>query len=147
MRYTINQISSGEDELILNYNERTPEVDRAINFMEQSQKKLSGRCENETIIFEPDDILYVEKVDDRTFACTKDKVIQISMSLYAVELFLDSINFFRCSKSMIVNVNKVEKLKSLSSNRIDATLSNGEHILISRTYASDFRRLLKGELI
>lgn len=147
MRYTINQISSGENELILNYCECTPEVERAINFMEQSQKKLIGRCENETIIFEPDDILYVEKVDDRTFACTDDKVIQISMSLYAVELFLDSTSFFRCSKSMIVNVNKVEKLKSLSSNRIDATLSNGEHILISRTYASDFRRLLKGELI
>ena len=52
--------------------------------------------------------------------------------------------FFRCSKSMIINIDKVERLKSLSSNRIDATMEGGEHILISRTYASEFRRILKG---
>ena len=46
---------------------------------------------------------------------------------------------------MIVNVGKVERLRSLPSNRIDATLASGEHIIISRTYAADFRRLLKGE--
>ena len=45
---------------------------------------------------------------------------------------------------MIINIDKVERLKSLSSNRIDATMEGGEHILISRTYASEFRRILKG---
>ncbi len=145
MRYTINQILSGEDELILNYRKLTPEVERAMHFMEQTAPKLSGRCDDEVIIFEPDDILYIEKVDEKTFAYTTEHVIQLSMSLYEVELLLHSVKFFRCSKSMIVNITKVERLKSLSSNRIDATLENGEHILISRTYASDFRKLLKGE--
>ncbi|MEE1029091.1 MAG: LytTR family DNA-binding domain-containing protein, partial [Agathobacter sp.] len=65
--------------------------------------------------------------------------------LYSIEIMLDDARYFRCSKSMIVNVSKVSKLKSLPSNRIDVTLTNGEHIIISRTYASDFRRLLKGE--
>ena len=46
---------------------------------------------------------------------------------------------------MIINVGKVRALKSLSSNRIDATMEGGEHIMISRRYAVDFRRLLKGE--
>ena len=45
---------------------------------------------------------------------------------------------------MIINLNRVSALKSLSSNRIDATLENGEHIMISRRYASDFRKLLRG---
>lgn len=58
---------------------------------------------------------------------------------------LDDEKFFRCSKSMIININRVERLKSLPSNRIDATMQGGEHIMISRTYASDFRRLLRGE--
>ena len=68
------------------------------------------------------------------------------MSLYSIELFLDDESYFRCSKSMIINVNKVEMLKSMPSNRIDATLVSVEHIIISRTYASDFRKLLKGEM-
>jgi len=146
MKYTVNEISSGENELILNYRKLDPEVEAALAFMRKGQKKLNGKCDGEVIVFSPEDILYIEKVDDKTFAYTLGNVIQMDLSLYSIELMLDDIRYFRCSKSMIVNVNKVEKLKSLSSNRIDCTLSNGEHILISRTYASDFRKLLKGEL-
>lgn len=145
MRYIINQISAGEDELILNYQHLNPEVEAALAFMEKKPQKLLGKIQGETIVFSPEDILYVEKVDDKTFAYTVDHVIQLDMSLYSVELLLDDERYFRCSKSMIVNVQKVEKLKSMSSNRIDVTLSNGEHIMISRTYASDFRKLLRGE--
>lgn len=145
MRYTVNQIRSGDDELILNYKQINAEVEAVLAFMEKHQKKLVGKSEGETIIFSPQEILYIEKVDERTFACTMDKVIQLDVSLATAELILDDESYFRCSKSMIVNVNKVEKLKSMPSNRIDATLVSGEHIIISRTYASDFRRLLKGE--
>ena len=146
MRYTVNQIRSGDDELILNYKQINAEVEAVLAFMEKHQKKLVGKSEGETIIFLPQEILYIEKVDEKTFACTMDKVIQLDVSLATAELILDDESYFRCSKSMIVNVNKVEKLKSMPSNRIDATLVSGEHIIISRTYASDFRRLLKGEL-
>ena len=145
MRYTINQIREGEDELILNYRQLNPEVEKIIAFMDQNQKKMIGRVDGETILFSPEEILYIEKVDGRTFAYTVDRVVQVDLSLSTAELILEDVSFFRCSKSMIVNVNKVEKLKSLPSNRIDATMKGGEHIMISRTYASEFRRLLKGE--
>ena len=145
MRYTINQINDGVDELILNYQQINSEVEAVLVFMEKHQKKLMGKVNGETVLFSPQDILYVEKVDDRTFAYTADNEIQMDMSLYSIELLLNDECYFRCSKSMIINVNKVERLKSMSSNRIDATLINGEHIVISRTYASEFRKLLKGE--
>ena len=139
MRYTINQIREGEDELILNYRQLNPEVEKVIAFMDQNQKKMIGRVDGETILFSPEEILYIEKVDGRTFAYTVDRVVQVDLSLSTAELILEDVSFFRCSKSMIVNVNKVEKLKSLPSNRIDATMKGGEHIMISRTYASEFR--------
>ena len=145
MRYTINQINYGEDELILKYQQLNSEVKAVLAFMEKNQKKLMGKSNGETVVFSPDDILYVEKVDNRTFVYTADNEIQLDMSLYSIELMLNDERYFRCSKSMIINVNKVERLKSMSSNRIDVTLVSGEHIIISRTYASDFRKLLKGE--
>lgn len=145
MRYKINKINCDEPELILYYEELTSEVKAAIAFMEKSQKRLVGKAEGEVLVFSPDQVLYFEKVDEKTFAYTDNSVIQVDMSLYSIEIMLDDARYFRCSKSMIVNVSKVSKLKSLPSNRIDVTLTNGEHIIISRTYASDFRRLLKGE--
>jgi len=84
-------------------------------------------------------------VDDKTFAYTESQVIQLDMALNRLEMVLTDIKYFRCSKSMIVNIDKVERLKSLPSNRIDAVMMNGEHILISRTYASEFRKILKGD--
>lgn len=65
-------------------------------------------------------------------------------TLAQLETLLDSVRFFRCAKSMILNIDRVKALKSLACNRIDATMQNGEHIIISRTYASEFRRRLKG---
>lgn len=145
MRFSVHQISEGEDELILKYRQMNSEVEEVLAFMERHEKKLVGKIDGETIIFQPEEILYIEKVDDKTFAYTLEHVIQMDVSLSMAEMILDDERFFRCSKSMIINVNRVERLKSLPSNRIDATLQSGEHIIISRTYASDFRKLLRGE--
>lgn len=145
MRYIINQKDIEEAELILNYQSENEEVKAALLFMERCQRKLVGKSNGESLLISPEEILYVEKVDDKTFVYTESNELQVDMSLYSLELFLNSDNYFRCSKSMIINISKVERLKSLPSNRIDCTLQNGEHIIISRTYASDFRKLLKGE--
>lgn len=145
MRFSVCQISEGEDELILKYRQMNSEVEEVLAFMERHEKKLVGKIDGETIIFQPEEILYIEKVDDKTFAYTLEHVIQMDVSLSMAEMILDDERFFRCSKSMIINVNRVERLKSIPSNRIDATLQSGEHIIISRTYASDFRKLLRGE--
>lgn len=145
IKYTINQISSGEDELMLNYTSKTPEIETIIQFMNSRQKRLVGKIDDENVVINPDDILYAEVVDDKTFVYTIDQVVRINMGLTSLTELLHDVKYFRCSKSMMVNINKVEKLKSLSSNRIDAIMQGGEHILISRTYASDFRRILRGE--
>ena len=90
------------------------------------------------------DIFYIESVDDKIFAYTCDDVIRLEGTLAGIIQKLGDERFFRCSKSMIINIDKVDSLHSLSSNRIDATMEGGEHIMISRTYASEFRRILRG---
>jgi len=144
MKYTVNQIVAGEDELILNYKEQTAEVDAILMFMEKRQRKIICREGGDKVVLSPTEMLYAESVDNKTFVYTADRVVQTDSSLVALETFLNDVQYFRCSKSMIVNIDRVIRLKSLSSNRIDVTLENGEHIMISRTYASEFRRILKG---
>lgn len=145
MKYTLERIINGEDEVIVRYQTMTPEIQRICSFLDYGQKKIIGNAEGRQVILERNQILYVESVDGRTFAYTEEEVLRLEQTLSQLELLLQEINFFRCSKSMIMNIDKVKALKSLSSNRIDATMCNGEHILISRTYASDFRKRLKGD--
>lgn len=145
MKYTIEQISQGEDELILKYQRLNREVEQILNFIKSPQKKLIGLRGSTQVVIELAQILYIESVDRKTFVYTNTDVFQVEFTLAQLEQLLNTINFFRCSKSMIINIDKITELNSLASNRIDATLCNGEHIIISRTYASDFRKRLKGE--
>ena len=144
MKYTIRKVTEGEEEVIIHYIEMTPEIERMIRLLHGEQRKLIGWDEKTSVILEPQDILYIESVDGRTFAYMEKQVLKLEDTLNQLEQILNDINFFRCSKSMIINIDKVRTLRSMPSNRIDATMQNGEHIVISRTYASDFRKRLKG---
>lgn len=144
IKYRINQIQSGDDEIVINCKSVTPEIERLLSFLKTSGKKLLVKQEGQSFSLSVDDILYIEKVDENTFVYTEESVYRLDMTLYEAEEVLADIKFFRCSKSMIVNIDMVEKLKSLPSNRIDVVMKNGEHIIISRTYASEFRKILKG---
>ena len=143
LKFTIRRITDGEDEVILKYKEITPDVERVFNFF-SGEQKLRGWKDDALVIIELSKLMYIESVDGRTFAYTEDEVLRMDYTLNSLKQLLGDINFFRCSKSMIINIDKVERLKSLPSNRIEATMYNGERIMISRTYASDFRKRLRG---
>ena len=146
MKYTIEQIKQGDDELILRYQNLNQEVEHIMNFMSFAEKKLVGTKDGSQMVIDVKQILYIESVDRKTFVYLEDDVVRVEYTLTQLERMLNSLRFFRCSKSMIMNIDKVKVLDSLASNRIDATMCNGEHIIISRTYASEFRRRLKGEV-
>ena len=145
MKYTIEQIEQGEDELILRYQKPNQEIEYIMNFMSFPEKKLIGFRDGSQVVIDIKQILYIESVDRKTFVYLEDDIVRVEYTLTQLERMLNSVRFFRCSKSMIINIDKVKVLDSLASNRIDATMCNGEHIIISRTYASDFRRRLKGD--
>lgn len=144
MKYIIQKITDGEDELILRYQNVTEEVEQALRFMSRPQQKLLGTKDGKKTVIDFGSILYAESVDGKCFVYTESDVFGVEYTLIQLEQILSDVNFFRCSKSMIINIDKVRQLKSLASNRIDATMCSGEHIMISRTYASDFRKRLKG---
>lgn len=145
MNIDIAKITEGEESIVIRYKDLSPTVSKIIGILEGGEGKLWGRTESGSVSIELGDILYLETVDDKLFAYTTDVVARIEGTLVSFMNEVKDETFFRCSKSMIINVGKVRALKSLSSNRIDATMEGGEHILISRRYAVDFRRLLKGE--
>ncbi len=88
------------------------------------------------------DVYYFEAVDNKTFAYTSDRAYEVDKRLYELEAILDKRYFFRCSKSLIVNVSKIEALRPELTRNIRATLTNGEVVIISRRFASEFKKLI-----
>ncbi len=144
MKIDIRQINEGEESLTLRYRQPTSLVNRIIDLL-KDDNKLWGRTDNGNVCIRYDEVLYLESVDDKVFVYTPDNVLRIDGSLSSFLIDASDECFFRCSKSTVININRVTSLKSLSSNRIDAIMEGGEHIIISRRYASEFRKLLRGD--
>ncbi len=144
MKVDILKISDGEESIVIRYREMTPSVNKIISILQNEKTKIWGKTHDQNVCIQTEEILYLESVDDKVFAYTENCVLRIEGSLNSFIMEMQDESFFRCSKSMIINVNRVVSLKSLSSNRIDATMEGGEHIIISRRYAVAFRKLLKG---
>ena len=102
-----------------------------------------GKSAEKQYRISPGEIHYLESVDERLFAYTKTQTLQVMMTLTEAEKLLSESGFFRCNKSMVLNVDRVIAVKSEMGNRINATLDNGEHVMISRHYARAFRELLQ----
>ena len=120
----------------------TDEVKRLKRHIDNFSTGISGTEDGNTYIVSPNAIFYIESVDKKTFLYTEDKVLSTDKRLYELEEILDNRDYFRCSKSVIINLNKVVRLKPEITRNILATLSNDEVVVISRRYATELKKLL-----
>lgn len=120
----------------------TDEVTRLERHIVNFESFIPAKCDGENVNISYGDILYIESVDKKTFIYTETKVCTTEKRLYELEEILDPEDFFRCSKSMIVHLNKVTALKPEITRNILATLENGEVIIVSRRYAAQLKTLL-----
>lgn len=72
----------------------------------------------------------------------KDNVLEIDHTLAELEDMLSDYGFVRVSKSYIVNIYKIIKLKPEVNMKICATFENGEKIYINRSYKKSFNDYL-----
>ena len=73
---------------------------------------------------------------------TKSEVFESHEKLYEFEKLCARSSLFRCSKSMILNAEKIDYIRPSLSGRFEAVLSNGETAVVSRKYVAELKRLL-----
>ena len=97
-------IECNEDDSIIN------KIVSSINNISDTQKII---CElnGETYCLEQNDILYFETVDRKTFGYTSNTIYEVPFKLYEIEDKYSNILFFRISKSIIVNLNRIKCIK------------------------------------
>ncbi|MBE6765294.1 MAG: LytTR family transcriptional regulator [Ruminococcaceae bacterium] len=147
MKLTLEQITQGQEEIIIRYREMTDSLGGLIRSIEQRGEKIMAMTEEGKVLLAPSEVLYLESVDNCVYVYTENSVAKTSMTLAVAEEAFASEGFFRCSKSMVINIYRISYLRSISGNRADVTMDNGEHVIISRRYVKELRRILKGEQI
>ena len=77
-------------------------------------------------------MLYAESVEERTWLYCERDVQRTALTLSELEARYEPLGFCRVSRSMVVNLHGIRKLKSCADSRIEATMRNGEKVMISR---------------
>jgi DNA-binding LytR/AlgR family response regulator len=123
--------------------QRDEEVMGILEFLTRGEKKIPAHKERkQTVLLAQQDIFYVESVDKRTFIYQAEQVYECDARLYQLEERLMQTHFFRISKSMLVNITKVQSIEPEGGRRLKIVLENGERLLVSRQYVREFKTKL-----
>ena len=134
MKIIIQEPAPGEeDSVTISVSTMTDNILKAINLI-KSPDSLTVYIDGEAFMLPITNVFYVESVDLKTFVYAEKTVYQSRMKLYEIEDYLKGSDFLRISKQAIVNIRKIKSVAPAGDSRFQATLKNGEKVLISRQY-------------
>lgn len=135
MKISIESINHNEEEeIIIRCHEVNDEILELMKKLKAKSNTLLGYNEDSIYRLNPSNIYYFESVDNKVFIYCQDKLYESKQKLYELEEICDQRKFFRASKSVIINISKIAHIKPSLSGRFEATMENGEKILVSRQY-------------
>lgn len=138
----IEPLDDEEDEVIIKCRYVDESLLQIINGFKMQKQKLSGFHEGKIYVIEPQDVFYFEAVDNKVFIYCIEKIFESKLKLYEIEELYNNTDFFRASKSTILNVSKIKNLSPAFSGRFEALLQNGERVIISRQYVPELKKKL-----
>jgi len=142
LKIIIEELESGEEEqIIIKCHTISPELFNVLNTLKAQSSVLIANIGNEIHRVNPFDIYYIETVDNKTFLYCEHTVYESKQKLYEYEQ-MSIRDYFRISKSTIVNLSKIRSLVPALSGRLEAILINGEKVIISRQYVSKLKKSL-----
>ena len=112
------------------------QIDRMFNLT------FNGTDENGTRVILADDVIRFYSLNQKVFVQDKTGPAGISFKLYELEEMLDESQFFRISKSEIVNLKKIKRLDMSMSGTIKVFFSDDSFSYTSRRNVSRLKQVL-----
>ncbi len=143
MKITIEIVGMDqEEEIQIRCHEVTEEILSHVNSLKMKDSELVGYLKSDIYRLAFSDVYYFEAVDNKVFIYCKSQVFESIHKLYELEQICENRRFFRCSKSTILNIEKITMIRPSISGRLEAVLDNKEAVVVSRKYVP----LLKSKL-
>lgn len=131
-----------EEHIDIYYSEMKPLIRKVIDVVHEEKPVLMGTVDGEKVLLKIEQIYYMDTVDKRVYAYTREKVYQLHHSLAQLEEMLCDYGYIRINKSNLVNIFKIQKIKPEANMRVGAVFDNGEKLYINRSYKKCFNDYL-----
>lgn len=143
MKITIVDRQDGEeDEIIIKCRQMDEQMLKMIYALKTGTEKITAMRDGNILQVQPDSIYYFEAVDNKVFLYLEKEVYETKAKLYELGQRFEGTDFLRVSKSVIMNLAKVKSLSPAFNGRFEATMKNGEKIVISRQYVAALKQKL-----
>ena len=130
MKITIIDCPEGEEEeIIIKCRQMDEHLMRMIRTVKAGQERLIGTRNGQIMQIQPKEIYYFEAVDNRVFLYGEREVFETRYKLYELEERLGGTDFFRASKSVLLNLSKVKSFATALGGRFEANMKKDAAIL------------------
>jgi len=131
-----------ENRIELYFKEINSEVSAIMNYLE-SYTSILGKKEEEIKPISIGEIFYLEVIERRCYAYLEKEVYQIDYNLKSFQEGFSNNGFVQIGKSMLVNVFKVNHMKTDLNMKMQLIMENGETLVLNRTFKAKFISYLK----
>lgn len=143
MKITINECDDfNEVEIIVNCKKIDENLLKALASIRSSEEKIKGYKEGKIIFLELKEIFYFESVDKKIFIYMDKEVYESDYKLYEIENKFANTDFFRASKSTVINLEKIREIVPMFGGRLQVILENDEKLVVSRQYVPILKKKL-----
>lgn len=140
MKLSVNKDPEArETEISVRCSEVDGRLERLIRYIGQYTYTFQAKTETGVCFVPAEDVCYIDSVDGRTFLYLKEKVFGCAESLAELESKLADTSFARISKNCIVNVSYLRQVNPLWNHRLEAVLTSGEKLIVTRHYIENLK--------
>lgn len=140
MEIITRQVDNKPLTVTIEYPEYTESVKGLIRKIESLDVSFSVTAEDRQMRIARSDVYYLEIVDRKAFLYTGKDVFRLDASMQEIlNLTVDS-DLVRISRTCIMNTSHLTEIRQLKNSHLEATLDNGEKLIVSRKYLRDIKR-------
>lgn len=136
-------LTQGDIEVLIKYARMNHTVERLVSLVKSVESTVKCNFDQTELWVNVSDIYYIESIDKKTFIYCEKSVYRTEYRLYQLLDQLKYLDFVQISKSCILNINMLESIRPLMNSRMEAALTNGERINVTRKYIKDIKAKLQ----
>ncbi|MCL2800506.1 MAG: LytTR family transcriptional regulator DNA-binding domain-containing protein [Treponema sp.] len=130
-------------EVTIEYPVKDKTVDRIISLVKSADVQIECYLDDSTKLINVSEIYHVESIDKKTVIFDEKQSYYSKNRLYQLYEKLRNKGFVQISKYCIVNINKLERITPMANSHLEAVLSNGTSLYVTRKYLADIKNALK----